>query len=81
MRSNLDSDRNSPRRAGACHRCGWAQPLYKVGRSQRPLQHADRTCRWICADCIDDISLQVQPSPALPGASIRNDRPLHHTAA
>src|ERR1019366_8349618 len=53
---DIDSYRNDYDRFGACHRCGWTRHLEKINHSRRGVLHADRTCRWVCAECIHDLS-------------------------
>jgi hypothetical protein len=39
-----------------CHRCGWKQELRRVGRRDRRVIGALQGHRWICDDCITDLT-------------------------
>jgi len=77
---DIDSYRNDHDRFGACHRCGWTQHLEKVNHSRRGMLHADRTCRWVCAECIHDLSASA-PIHVPSGFGIGNDHAKHHRSA
>jgi hypothetical protein len=40
-------------RSGVCHRCGWTQPVSKVGRADR--QRLVTSFRRLCDECFDDL--------------------------
>ena len=44
------------RREAACHRCGWTQPLAKVSRSEQLRLGADQRFRWLCDDCLTELT-------------------------
>ena len=48
-------------RFGTCHRCGWDQPLQKVGRRFAAFRRtaADGIrggLRWLCDECVADLT-------------------------
>jgi hypothetical protein len=69
-------------RFGACHRCGWVTQLERITRAQRPALRVDRSCRWMCDDCVKDLStntVRTYVSPTIRiGTDYRQDR---HSAA
>jgi hypothetical protein len=49
-------------RRDACHRCGWTQELAKVDRKLRAQFSSVAHFRWLCDECIDDLTAE-QPVP------------------
>ena len=61
------------RRHGACQHCGWTDSLQKVTRHQaaemRRSGHGLRLgFRWICDDCISDLTAADQERPVSVGS-------------
>jgi hypothetical protein len=44
------------RRQAACHRCGWTQPLMRIGRHEQAASGVGHAYRWLCTDCVDDLA-------------------------
>jgi hypothetical protein len=74
-------------RQGACHNCGWTQTLRKVSGSEAALIRRDFRggprfgLRWLCEDCITDLTSvgQTQPAPVAAGAfRLRLPAPSRH---
>jgi hypothetical protein len=76
MSANHFGHQDNHPRQGACHNCGWTQPLRKVTGSEAALiRHNARSdprfgLRWLCEECIVDLTSaeQAQPVPAHAGA-------------
>jgi hypothetical protein len=76
----------SPRvhaRRDACHRCGWTQELVKVDRRQRAQFSSAARYRWMCDECIDDLTADQPVAVASHGLSSALQRflPEHRSVA
>jgi hypothetical protein len=76
MTNSESTDNSSQRREAACHRCGWNQPVRKIGRAERAQLGAGHQFRWLCDDCVRDLSSAGKHEPAQTSAvkDSRNDQ-------
>ena len=58
MKEHEDSGRTRKQRPGVCHRCGWTQPVSKIGRMDSKRLGTGRTFRRLCDECFDDLLRQ-----------------------
>jgi hypothetical protein len=63
------ADKFEAQRHGTCHRCGWAGPVARVGRSQRRTLAVGLQYGRLCGDCVTDL-LHGQTHSVHPGAAI-----------
>ena len=52
MTTSDSTENGSHQREAACHRCGWNQPVRKIGRAERAQLGAGHEFRWLCDDCV-----------------------------
>jgi hypothetical protein len=64
MKAAGSSKAHAHTRHADCHRCGWNQPLTRVTRRQRAEFHSKESFRWLCDDCL------VELTAASPGSSV-----------
>ena len=71
---SVDPATYGPRRPrGQCQRCGWTDALRKVRRHHRSALGADRHMRFLCDECIGDLSAAAEvPRRAGPASSPRS---------
>lgn len=56
-------------RQAACHRCGWTRVLTRIGRKERALVGSGRSYRWLCDECLTDLTVTGSGSRAEEGAT------------
>ena len=64
MTTSDSTENSSQRREAACHRCGWNQPVRKIGRAERAQLGAGHQFRWLCDDCVRDLTSAGHQEPA-----------------
>ena len=55
MKEHEGSGRTRKQRPGVCHRCGWTQPVSKIGRVERKRLGTGRSFSRLCDECIDEL--------------------------
>jgi hypothetical protein len=68
MTTSDSTENGSHQREAACHRCGWNQPVRKIGRAERAQLGAGHQFRWLCDDCVRDLSSGGTPERVKTGA-------------
>jgi hypothetical protein len=64
MTTSESTENGSHSREAACHRCGWNQPVRKIGRAERAQLGVGHEFGWLCDDCVRDLSSAGTREPA-----------------
>jgi hypothetical protein len=56
MTTTETTENSSHRRQADCHRCGWNQSVRKIGRAEQAQLGTGNQFRWLCDDCVRDLS-------------------------